>query len=258
MTTEDPTEEKDNTIEITKVSDKDGAEVALGEEITYTITVENKGNVTVSDIEVKDDLTGDSWTIKTLAPEGKEGFTTKWTVTEEDIIAGKVVNSATAKGTDPEGDPTEDDVTTEDPTEDPNGHLTITKDTTSKPKNGDVYKYGETIEYEITVTNDGNLTITQIKVTDEKTGDEWTIASLAPGASETFTASYTVQLEDVKAGKVVNVATGTGTSPDPEEPDVPVEPGEKEDPVDPSTEIIIEEPVGLGFGLGLNVGESIE
>ena len=57
----------------------------------------------------------------------------------------------------------------------------------------------------ITVTNDGNLTLTNVKVTDELTGDEWTIDELAPGEEETFDASYTVKESDL--GKtVVNVA----------------------------------------------------
>ena len=73
------------------------------------------------------------------------------------------------------------------------------------------------------MTNDGNLTITDITVTDELTGDKWAIESLAPGESEAFEASYTVTEADVLAGQVVNVATGKGTSPDPDKPDVPQE-----------------------------------
>ena len=34
---------------------------------------------------------------------------------------------------------------------------------------------------------------------------------------------------DILAGSVKNVATATGTSPDPENPEVPVTPGEEED-----------------------------
>ena len=90
---------------------------------------------------------------------------------------------------------------------------------------------GEPITYKITVTNDGNLTITDITVTDELTGDGWTIDSLAPNAFETYEATYTVSKDDAEAGKVLNEATGKGTSPDPDEPDVPVDPGTSEDEV---------------------------
>ena len=101
----------------------------------------------------------------------------------------------------------------------------MTKVTTSTPAVGEKYGLGETITYKITATNDGNLTITGITVTDALTGDEWILASLAPGASEEYTASYTVTEADVTAGTVVNEATAKGTSPDPDEPDVPVVPG---------------------------------
>jgi uncharacterized repeat protein (TIGR01451 family) len=41
--------------------------------------------------------------------------------------------------------------------------------TTSTPANGAGYILGEEITYKITVTNDGNLTITDITLTDELT-----------------------------------------------------------------------------------------
>ena len=88
---------------------------------------------------------------------------------------------------------------------------------------------GETISYKITVKNDGNLTITGITVTDDLTRDEWKIESLKPGKSEVFYPTYTVTAADAAAGKVTNVATAKGTSPDPDKPDVPVTPGTKTD-----------------------------
>ena len=144
-----------------------------------------------------------------------------------------MLNVATGKGTDPDGNPVDPEPAKDDePTTDPEGHLTITKVTTSKPATGEKYKLGETIEYKITVTNDGNLTITEIEVTDELTGDKWTVDSLVPGDSATFTAQHVVTEKDIEAGKVTNVATGKGKSPDPDKPDVPVVPGTTDDPTD--------------------------
>ena len=233
------------TIEKETTSDpENGATYALGETITYKVNVINDGNLTITDITVTDELTGDEWTIDSLAPGASKDFPAEYVVTEEDILAGKVVNEATATGTSP--DPDNPDVPvdpgdTEDDTDKPNGHIAIKKATTSKPANGETYALGEKIEYKITAMNDGNLTITGITVTDDLTGDKWTITSLAPGASEEFKAEYVVTEEDVLAGKVRNVATATGTSPDPDKPDVPADPGETEDYTDkPNGHITIE------------------
>ena len=235
----EPTEEKNGHLTITKETTSEpanGETYALGEEITYEITVTNDGNLTITDIEVEDELTGETWTIASLAPGAEEVFTTSYTVTEADILAGEVVNVATGKGTSP--DPDQPDVPVvpgedPEPTEDKKGHITIEKETTSTAAAEDgKYALGEEITYKITVKNDGNLTITDIEVEDELTGETWTIASLAPGAEEVFTTSYTVTEADILAGEVVNVATGKGTSPDPDQPDVPVVPGEDPEPTE--------------------------
>ena len=180
---------------------------------------------------VTDELTGDEWTIESLAPGVSENFTAEYTVTEADILKGKVVNEATAtgKGSD-DKEPEVVPGTTEDPTDNPSSLLTITKNTTSTPANGQTYALGEKITYKITATNDGNLTLTNVVVTDELTGDEWTIESLVPGASETFTAEYTVTEADILEGKVVNEATATGNGPEDHDPEI--KPGDTEDPTD--------------------------
>ena len=212
-----------------------GETYALGEEITYLITVTNDGNVTLTNVVVTDELTGDEWTIESLAPNVAETFETSYTVTEEDIINGSVLNEATATAEPPEDvdDPEIVPGTKEEPTEEKNPHLTVTKETTSTPANGKTYALDETIEYKITVTNDGNVTISDVKVTDDLTGDEWTIEALKPGESKEFTASYTVTEEDIRTeAKVVNNATATGK--DPEDEDPAVDPGKTEDQTDES------------------------
>ena len=231
---EDPTEDPKPSLSVEKKATStpaNGEAYALGETITYKITVTNSGNLTITNVKVTDELTGDEWTIDSLAPGASKEFDAEYTVTEDDILAGSVVNVATADGDNESDDPTDPGKDEEENnTEEKEGHITIEKVTTSTPKNGAEYAVGEKITYKITVTNDGNLTVTDITVTDELTGDEWTIASLAPGASEVFETEYTVTEEDAKAGKVLNVATATGTSKDPDEPDVPVTPGTDDEP----------------------------
>ena len=89
--------------------------------------------------------------------------------------------------------------------------LVVTKETTGEtPEDG--YSLGSTINYIITVTNSGEVTITDITVTDELTKDEWTIDSLNPGDSEQFNASYTVSsVENIS--EEVNVGGKWGPTP---------------------------------------------
>ncbi len=213
---------------------ENGESYALGEEITYKITVTNDGNLTITGITVTDELTGDEWTIDSLKPGDSKEFTASYTVTEDDILAGEVLNIATAKGKSP--DPEKPDVPVDpgedpEPTEDPNAHVTIEKSVTSQPAENDKYKAGEIITYEITVTNDGNMTITDLKVTDELTGDEWTIDSLAPDDSKVFTTEYEVTEADAEKGSVKNTATATGKDPEGNDPEVV--PGEVESETEP-------------------------
>ena len=71
---------------------------------------------------------------------------------------------------------------------------------------------GDVIQYTIKVCNDGNLPLTNVNVVDTLTGT-YTIGTLAAGACNTATKSYTVTAADVTSGSVVNTATATGTGP---------------------------------------------
>ena len=229
---EDPTDTKKPSLFVEKTAqpDEDGV-YNLGDEIVYTIKVVNNGNVTVTNIDVADDLTGGAWTIDSLAPGESEEFTTTYTVTEDDILNGSITNVATAEGTDPKDDPVDTDGEETVPTDPADSRLTVNKKTTSNPGEDGTYGLGDTITYEIVATNAGNLTLNNVVVTDKLTGDEWTIETLTPGASETMEASYVVTEEDIHNGSVINEATATADGKEEEDPEII--PGETEDKTDP-------------------------
>ncbi len=88
---------------------------------------------------------------------------------------------------------------------------------------------GATVDYAFLVTNTGNVTLTDITVTETAfsgTGSPPVItcpaaaATLAPAAQVTCTASYEATQADVDAGQVTNTATATGTPPRDLEPPV--------------------------------------
>ena len=270
---EDPTDNRNPHLTVTKVTTStpaNGTAYGLGEVIEYTVTVTNDGNVTIENVVAVDELAGavvkegSSNEPETLAPGESKEVLFQYEVQESDL--GKtVVNTATATGDirpnpdpDPENpDPEEPPVDPgreEDPTDNRNPHLTVTKVTTSTPANGTAYGLGEVIEYTVTVTNDGNVTIENVVAVDElagavvKEGSSNEPETLAPGESKEVLFQYEVQESDL--GKtVVNTATATGDirpnpNPDPENPDPeepPVVPGEEEDPTidrNPSLDVV--------------------
>ncbi|MCW1060953.1 hypothetical protein OJ593_10610, partial [Streptococcus anginosus] len=64
------------------------------------------------------------------------------------------------------------------------------------------------------VSNSGNVTLSGVVVSDPLLGGELgTITTLAPGASQRVTGTYTLTQADVDRGSLENTATATGTDP---------------------------------------------
>ncbi len=198
-----------------------------GDVITYTVTAQNTGNVTLTSVSVIDSFMGGpatalSCTPTTLLP-GETATCVSYThlVTQAEINAGiPLSNVATATGTPPTGTPVTDpdDATVTPVTQAPKIALIKTATTPLLDTNGDgtAGSVGDTIAYTFTVTNTGNVPLTGVTVTDPLvTVVGGPLASLAVGASDstTFTATYTITAADVVTGSVTNTATATGTPP---------------------------------------------
>lgn len=156
------------------------------------------------------------------------------------------LNQASGQGTGVHsGEPTDPDLSDNGSNPDPNGNgnpgdsgeddptpvaippmepaITVTK-TATPPWSGDtVPEVGDVISYSFTITNSGNVNLTQVTLTDEMmagaNGDfELTgapIPLLAPGAVNTdaYSATYVLTQEDLDRGNIDNIATVTGTPP---------------------------------------------
>jgi uncharacterized repeat protein (TIGR01451 family) len=207
---------------------------AVGDTLTYTFTVRNTGNTTLTNVTLADPLPGMTLTapaIATLAPGASDN--TSWTgsydLTQADIDAGVVENQATATGsyvdpvTGPEtvedlsGTTTANDTPTSTGNlQSPSVALTKTVDTSGVSSPSAV---GDTLVYAFTVTNTGNTTLTNVTLADPLPGMVLTapaIPSLAPGASSSiWTGSYELIQSDIDAGFVENQATATGSYTDP-------------------------------------------
>ncbi len=201
-----------SSLSITKSTNSTGYGAA-GDVIDYSYLVTNTGTTTLTGVGVSDNLiAGVSCLQPTLAPGASETCTGSYTVTQADVDAGSVTNTATASATNPQ------DATVT------SGASSVTVDASNatsylglvKATNSSGYgKAGDTIHYTYTVTNTGTTTISGVGISDNVVpGSDITCpsGSLAPGASETCTATYTVTQANVDAGSVTNTATAHGTA----------------------------------------------
>ncbi len=225
---------------------KSGIYSELSDEITYTYTVTNTGNVTLYDIDITEDagsfsgtglvpspvyLSGgadldgdaDGWD---LAPSSSLTFTATYEATQADVDAGEVSNQATVSGVDPNEaaveDLSDDNAVDED---DPTVTTILRSAQVSVSKSASpltVSSVGETVTYTITVQNTGNVTLSGVTVTDPQVapgvpdcdpgvGESNVVSTMLPGATATCSASYPVTQADLDAGAWTNTATVTAT-----------------------------------------------
>src|SRR5690606_11915330 len=110
--------------------------------------------------------------IAALVPNATAIVTARHQITQTDIDAGTVVNQAKVTGNDPEGNPTPEVPSDNPDTPQPNDPTVV--DLTQQPglrlskrATGEgPYTVGQYISYELAVTNPGNVTLTDVVVTD--------------------------------------------------------------------------------------------
>src|SRR5262249_54832617 len=142
----------------------------LGQPVTYSLTVTNTGNVTISGITVTDVVTTPdsdpapvvTCPTTTLAPGGSTTCIAITTVTQADLDAGTIADTATATGTDPSGVavPPADASFVVNASATPS--LSVVK--TATPEAVDTV--GQLVRYRFLVTNNGNATLHDIVVDD--------------------------------------------------------------------------------------------
>ena len=192
-----------------------------GSTILYTFTVTNSGNVTLSGVAISDTQLDAAATCaaSTLAPGASTTCTGTHTITQTEVDAGKVDNTATASGTAPgASSPT---VSAPSSTSTPlTAAPAVTVDKSAGTPTGATA--GSTIPYTFTVTNSGNVTLSGVAISDTQLDAAATCAAstLAPGVSTTCTGTHTITQTEVDAGKVDNTATASGTAPGASSPTV--------------------------------------
>jgi uncharacterized repeat protein (TIGR01451 family)/gliding motility-associated-like protein len=211
--------------------------LALGDIITYTFTVTNPGNVSLHNVAIQDlhpGLSsiafisgGDANSNNMLEVTETWIYRATYAVTQADIDAGTITNQASVDGFAPDETKVSDLSGSSETNNDADvlvictaPSITITKDgmfnDSTSPKG--IINPGDTITYTFVIKNTGNVTLTNVTITDPLPGIVLTggpLTSLAAGASNstTFIGTYTITQADINAGVVYNLATVSATQP---------------------------------------------
>ncbi|MDJ0663302.1 MAG: SdrD B-like domain-containing protein [Acidimicrobiia bacterium] len=209
---------------LTGNADEDASgDVSLGDTLTYTFVATNDGDVGLDNVTITDPLAGMSALScapvagSSLAPTEAMTCTATYVVTQANVDAGEVVNTATAIGDDSGGggSVTDSDGVTTSTAQNPSIDLSKSlAGNADEDASGDV-SVGDTLTYDFVVTNAGDVTLASIVLDDPLTGGTVTCpqATLAPAAAMTCSASYSVTQPDVDAGSIANTATVTADDP---------------------------------------------
>ncbi|HML41039.1 MAG TPA: sortase [Bellilinea sp.] len=193
---------------------------AVDDVLHYTITAHNSGNVTLSGVAITDaalsSLTCNPTQPATLAPGDDLICTGTYTIVQDDLDLGSVVNTAAVSATAPDTSTlTENDEVTVPSS---NGPAISLVKTITAPDFTDPVAPGDLISYQILVTNTGGVTLTAVTVVDDLLASldctPGNNVSLAPNATILCTASYQVQQSDLDRGYIDNNASVISTLSD--------------------------------------------
>ncbi|MGJ8610128.1 MAG: beta strand repeat-containing protein, partial [Octadecabacter sp.] len=224
----------------------------VGSAITYTLTVENTGNVSLTPPVIVDTmarnngravsldapfayLSGDADNDNLIDVTETWAYTAAYTLGQADLNAGGLTNSVLATSQSPDGTTASD---TSDNGNDSDGNATDDPTVvpiipgpainTVKTIVSGIPALDEVITYEIVATNVGNVTLIAPTITDtitrldggavtgETTGPTLTSGNadgIDPGEMWVWSLTYKITQDDVDAGGFTNTATAGGTDP---------------------------------------------
>jgi len=209
----EPEPDPEPGVEIALSADPNSVSEA-GDVINYTYTVSNTGEVTLTGVTVTDDkLGGIALDASQLAPGGTASGTATYTITQADVDAGVDIVSTAIVTTDQLVTDSDSATVIIDAPEAPAPGVTIS------PAEQDGRGWGgETVTYEFTVQNTGDVADTY----DVSTASEWASSvtpasvTLEPGASASVTVTHTVPGSvspgDFDEGTVQVLSADTGAS----------------------------------------------
>ncbi|MGL5928057.1 MAG: DUF7507 domain-containing protein, partial [Dermatophilaceae bacterium] len=202
----------------------DSGRTDAGDEILWTFVVENTGNVTLRDVVVDDPRVTD---VDCTDPGSTSGAvpaldvassltctaTTPYVITEADVDAGQVTNTATAGGQAPDGAAVTSPPATAEVTVDQTRRLTLEKRAITRDVHGDGrITAGDIVSWAFTATNEGTVTVRDLQVEDPMAGPVTCAdTTLAPGESTSCRTDRErpITAAEAAAGQIRNVATAS-------------------------------------------------
>ncbi len=190
--------------------------------LSYQINVENTGNTSLTDIVISDTLPDGSPAVISgpIADIGSVGvldvaeswtYLAQFSATQGDVDAGLALTNTVSVSTAQAG--TQSDTAVTNVAQAP--AITIVKTAVES----DFTSISNTINYTFTVSNTGNVVLSNIVVADP-IADPGSLScalvqpfTLLPGEQTTCTATRSVVIDDITATQIVNVASVTATDP---------------------------------------------
>lgn len=194
---------------------------------TYTFTVVNDGDVDLTDVVVTDPgPVGGNGTMSAidcggvteLAVDAELTCSATYTADISDLDGAPLTNTASVAAISPAGNTVGGESTAEVGTVLPKPELTLVKSADLEVATA----AGQVITYTFSVTNTGNVTITDVAINEVSFSGAGTLgavvcgegaASLAPTETVDCHAQYTVVAADLTGRALTNTATATGTGP---------------------------------------------
>ncbi len=193
----------------------------VGQLVTYTLTATNSGNVTLHNVFVSDNPTLDAFNCipalpASLAPGASVVCTGTHSISQVDLDAGRFDDTASATST-------EDNAPNATDTIFYNAYpvLSLTKTDSLNPTKFD--HVGQLVTYTLTATNETNITLHNVTISDAPALDNFSCnpsipaSSLAPNATIVCTGIHSVTQGDQDAGSFMDTASADSneiTAPD--------------------------------------------
>ncbi|WP_181409856.1 DUF7507 domain-containing protein [Martelella alba] len=246
-------------LEIKKEVSGGGADFYPGASLSYKVTVTNTGNLTLSNVTLTDKTLDAPLVAKggfdgRMKPKDVVELTGSYTPSQAEIDKGSLTNVVDVTATTPPGAGSNGgnqisaraEATTRFPVD---AGIKVLKTGTLDDANGNgLYDVGETINYLITVTNTGGVTLRNILPEDTLKRDDGTTQKialtpatpqvLAPKDHVEFRARYEVTQHDIDAGGMTNTVIASGTPPGDDTP--PVSDGDEARIGDPNNHAAID------------------